>query len=206
MALGAALGLPRPNLFALHRGGYLHDIGKIGIPDAILFKPGPLTPEEWAVMRTHSAKGEEICRPAKTLAPILPIIRSHHERWDGSGYPDRLRGEQIPLLARILQIADIFDALTSVRPYKPAQPPAAALEIIVEETRRGWRDPDVVAVLIGLCHSRLGQDPEMEALTGPSPFSVERSLENMRHALQREQAAAGSDHGQGMPRPITEFS
>jgi putative two-component system response regulator len=206
MALGTALGLPRSNLLALHRGGYLHDIGKIGIPDAILFKPGPLTPEEWAVMRTHSVKGEEICRPAKTLGPILPIIRSHHEKWDGSGYPDHLRGEQIPLLARILQIADIFDALTSVRPYKPAQPPETALEIILAETRRGWRDPDVAGVLIELCHSKLGKDPAMEALIGPPPFSVQRSLDNMRRALQDEQALAGSNGAHGTPLPHAEPS
>ena len=116
--LGEALGLPSQDLTALYRGGYLHDIGKIGIPDAILFKRGPLTSEEWEVMRSHPVRGEEICRPMRSLAPVLPIIRSHHERWDGSGYPDGLAGEDIPLLARILQVADIYDALTSERPYK----------------------------------------------------------------------------------------
>jgi putative two-component system response regulator len=120
VALGNALGLSRGELVALYRGGYLHDIGKIAIPDAILFKKGFLNDEEWFVMRSHTIKGEEICRPMKSLAPVLPIIRNHHERWDGSGYPDGLQGEGIPLLARILQVADIYDALITERPYKPA--------------------------------------------------------------------------------------
>jgi putative two-component system response regulator len=185
MALGAALGLPRPQILALHRGGYLHDIGKIGIPDSILFKPGALTPEEWAVMRTHTVKGEEICRSARTLAPVLPIIRSHHERWDGTGYPDGLRGEQIPLLARILQVADVFDALTSTRPYKAAQPPAAALETLREETRRGWRDPKVVAALDTLCAATPLGEPEPDAIPWPQPMGMGRSLDNIRIALAK---------------------
>src|SRR5205807_7897679 len=115
-----ARGLTRADLLALYRGGYLHDVGKVGIPDSILFKPGKLNGDEWLVMQSHSTRGEEICRPMKSLGPVLPIIRHHHERWDGSGYPDGLRGDQIPLLARILQTADIYDALTSPRPYKSA--------------------------------------------------------------------------------------
>jgi putative two-component system response regulator len=146
VAIGMALGLPRTQLLALHRGGFLHDIGKISIPDAILHKPGPLTAEEWALVKRHPIKGEEICSEMKSLRPVLPIIRSHHERWDGSGYPDGLRGNQIPLVARILQISDIYDALTTARPYKPALPPAEALGILKEEAKRGWRDPELVAV------------------------------------------------------------
>ncbi len=144
IALAQALGLPRREHLALYRGGYLHDIGKIVIPDAILFKRGLLTEQEWEVMRQHTIRGEEICRPMKTLAPVLPIIRSHHERWDGTGYPDGLRGEDIPLLARILQVADIYDALTTARPYKPAFSHQHALELMHEEARRGWRDPELV--------------------------------------------------------------
>ncbi|MGE5645879.1 MAG: HD-GYP domain-containing protein [Acidobacteriota bacterium] len=185
MALGTALGLPRSQILALHRGGYLHDIGKIGIPDAVLFKEGALTPEEWDVMRTHTVKGEDICRPARTLAPVLPIIRSHHERWDGSGYPDGLRGEEIPLLARILQVADVFDALTSTRPYKAALPPAVALNILKEETRRGWRDPAVFAVLEELCASTQLADAEQDIIALPKPTAMERSLANMRVALAK---------------------
>ena len=98
-------------------------------------------------MRLHTIRGEEICRPMKTLAPVLPIIRSHHERWDGSGYPDGLRGEEIPLLARILQVADIYDALTTARPYKPAFSHQHAIEMMLEEARRGWRDPELVPLV-----------------------------------------------------------
>jgi len=145
-ALGMALKLPLPDILALERGGYLHDIGKISIPDRVLFKPGPLTQEEWETMKTHAARGEGICSSIKSLTPVLPIIRNHHERWDGSGYPDGLKGEQIPLLARILQLADIYDALTTVRPYKRAFTTDEALAIMKEETARGWRDPDLVKV------------------------------------------------------------
>jgi putative two-component system response regulator len=170
MTLGIGLGLPQVQILALHRGGYLHDIGKISIPDAILFKPGKLTEEEWQVMRMHTVKGEQICSRTKTLEAVLPIIRSHHERWDGSGYPDGLRGEQIPLLARILQVADIFDALTSERPYKRALSGPEALNVLEKEARRGWRDPQVVNLLKRLTDL-------------PFERSVQRSLENMREAI-----------------------
>ncbi|PWU06154.1 MAG: hypothetical protein C5B51_12980 [Terriglobia bacterium] len=146
LALGVALGVDRPSLLALYRGGFVHDIGKVGIPDSILFKPGPLTAQEWVVMRSHAVRGEEICRHLKSFADVLPIIRHHHERWDGTGYPDGLRKEEIPLLARILQVADIYDALTNPRPYKRAFPPQEAIKIIEEETARGWRDPEIVGV------------------------------------------------------------
>src|SRR6185436_7499616 len=105
------------------------------------FKPGPLNEEEWRIMKAHTTKGEEICNPMKSLALVLPIIRNHHERWDGTGYPDGLGGEQIPLLARILQIADVYDALTSERSYKKAFTHDDALRILKEESAKGWRDP-----------------------------------------------------------------
>ncbi|MCX7605008.1 MAG: HD domain-containing protein, partial [Bryobacteraceae bacterium] len=146
VALGSALGLPEEDLLALHRGGYLHDIGKIAVPDAILFKQGELTQEEWVIMRSHTWKGEEICRPMRSLRPVLPIIRNHHERWDGSGYPDGLKGEDIPLLARILQLADIFDALTSQRSYKAAYTVDEAIAQLRREAELGWRDPELVSV------------------------------------------------------------
>ena len=145
-AMGVALKLPASEILALQRGGYLHDIGKVSIPDRVLFKAGPLTPEEWEIMKSHAIRGEKICSGIKSLAPVLPIIRNHHERWDGSGYPDGLKGEDIPLLARILQLADIYDALTTVRPYKPAFTPEDSMAIIWEETNKGWRDPQLVEV------------------------------------------------------------
>jgi putative two-component system response regulator len=173
--LGEALGLPSQDLTALYRGGYLHDIGKIAIPDAILFKRGALTAEEWEVMRSHPARGEEICRPMQSLAAVLPIIRSHHERWDGSGYPDGLAGEDIPLLARILQVVDIYDALTTERSYKLALSPKESFAVMEEEVRRGWRDPE----LVPLFASTIQTNPSAD-LT-----SLEASLENMRTAVSR---------------------
>jgi putative two-component system response regulator len=173
--LGEALGLGSQDLTALYRGGYLHDIGKIGVPDAILFKRGKLTAAEWDIMRSHPVRGEEICRPMQSLAPVLPIIRSHHERWNGSGYPDGLAGEDIPLLARILQVADIYDALTTERPYKPALTPEEAFGLMEEEVRRGWRDPE----LVPLFASTIQTNPSAD-LT-----SLEASLENMRIAISR---------------------
>lgn len=143
-AMGVALGLPAPDVLALQRGGYLHDIGKLAIPDRILFKPGPLAPDEWKIMESHTERGERICANVRSLAPVLPIIRHHHERWNGSGYPDHLVGEAIPLLARILQLADIYDALTTARPYKRALSADEALDVIRDEMRRGWRDPHLV--------------------------------------------------------------
>lgn len=150
VAFGMRLGLAESQLLALHRGGYLHDIGKIAVPDAILYKPGTLTPEEWTVMKTHSVRGEEICRPMHSLQPVLPIIRSHHERWNGSGYPDNLEGERIPLLARVLQLADAFDALRSDRPYKAAFPRDLAIKTLVEEAEKGWRDRELTRLFVDL--------------------------------------------------------
>ena len=173
--LGEALGLASQDLTALYRGGYLHDIGKIAIPDAILFKQGRLTNQEWEVMRGHPVRGEEICRPMQSLAPVLPIIRSHHERWDGSGYPDGLAGEDIPLLARILQVADIYDALTTERSYKPALTPEEAFAVMEEEVRRGWRDPELVPLFANTIQTNPSAD-----LT-----SLEASLENMRTAVSK---------------------
>jgi len=184
MSLGIALGLPRQQLLALHRGGFLHDIGKIAIPDSILLKPGPLNEEEWGVMRTHTVRGEEICRGIRTLAPVLPIVRSHHERWDGTGYPDGLAGENIPLLARILQVADIFDALASVRPYKPALTAAEALNVLEAESRRGWRDPQLVELLRKI-HDTTFDVTARELLAAAPTDHVQESLENMRRALLR---------------------
>jgi putative two-component system response regulator len=140
-SIGLELQLPHEDIVALQRGGYLHDIGKVAIPDQVLLKAGPLTPEEWRIMQSHTVKGEQICKGLKSLRNVLPIIRHHHEKWDGSGYPDRLRGAEIPLLARIIQLADVYDALTTERTYKAALSPAAAIDVIRAESKRGWRDP-----------------------------------------------------------------
>ncbi len=152
--LGRALDLDQDAIVALERGGYLHDIGKVGIPDAVLLKPGPLTDEEREIMRRHVIIGVEICQPLRTLRHVLPIIRYHHEHWDGSGYPDGLRGEEIPLLARVFQVTDVFDALTSDRCYRRALPVSQALEIIHDETvNKAWWDPAIVHVFTNLVKS-----------------------------------------------------
>lgn len=149
-AMGLAIGLPSSAIRTLQRGGYVHDIGKIGIPDQILFKAGPLTAEEWLIMKSHAERGEKICAHMRSMMPVLPIIRHHHERWDGSGYPDGLKGEETPLLARILQVVDIYDALTTERPYKRAYSPEDALTTMREEAEKGWRHPVLVEVFAEL--------------------------------------------------------
>jgi putative two-component system response regulator len=146
-AIGLLLGLPTEAIRTLNKGGYVHDIGKVTLPDSILLKPAPLNAKEWALMKTHPVRGEEICRHAPSLEAVLPIVRHHHEHWDGSGYPDGLKGEEIPLLARILQMADIYDALTSERPYKKAFSPQTAIQIMQHETLKGWRDPKLMPVV-----------------------------------------------------------
>ncbi|MBD1853477.1 HD domain-containing phosphohydrolase [Leptolyngbya sp. FACHB-711] len=143
-AFGEFLRLPRNEVRDLSWGAYLHDIGKVGIPDAVLLKAGKLSDAEWEIMRQHVLIGEQICQPLQTMRGVTPIIRHHHERWDGSGYPDRLRGDEIPFLAQVFQLIDIYDALTHERPYKPAFSPQESLEIMMQETSKGWRNPDLM--------------------------------------------------------------
>lgn len=177
-AMGASLGLPQRDILALQRGGYLHDVGKVVVPDNILFKPGQLTSDEWRIMKAHTERGEKICSSMRSMATVLPIIRSHHERWDGSGYPDGLKGENIPLLARILQIADIYDALTTARAYKPAMSPENAIRTLREEAVRGWREPRLVELFSGLLPS-LRISPAVDT-SGSSLRALANSLELYR--------------------------
>jgi cyclic di-GMP phosphodiesterase len=156
--LGERLGLPEEQITALRRGGVVHDIGKIAVPDSILLKPSSLSPEEWKLVREHPAVGERICAPLKSFRFVLPIIRHHHEKFDGSGYPDGLRGEAIPTTARVLQIVDIYDALTTERPYKRAFSSCEALQTMKEEVAKGWWDPDMF--------------DQFEKMIGSSPATV----------------------------------
>ena len=145
--LGSRLGLAADQVTALRRAGVVHDIGKVVVPDAVLMKEGPLTPEEEEILREHPVVGERICSPLKSFRLVLPIIRHHHEKQDGTGYPDGLSGEQIPLTARILQIVDVYDALTTERPYRTALTSAQALDEIADEAGKGWWDPKMVIEL-----------------------------------------------------------
>ena len=141
--LGEHLGLSEDQLIALRRAGVVHDIGKIAVPDAILLKPSALTPDEWKLIKEHPVVGERICAPLKSFRFVLPIIRHHHEKFDGSGYPDGLRGEAIPVTARVLQIVDVYDALTTDRPYKRAFSITDALQTMKEEVAKGWWDSHI---------------------------------------------------------------
>jgi putative two-component system response regulator len=143
-AVGRALGLSREQLTTLERGGYFHDIGKIAVPDTILLKDGPLSGDELVVMQQHPVVGDRLCGDLRTLQAVRPIVRWHHERLDGSGYPDGLRGDQIPLLAQIVGIVDVYDALTSRRPYRAACSHDQACLELREQARRGWRRADLV--------------------------------------------------------------
>lgn len=154
VVLGKTLGLNPDELMALRRGGVLHDIGKLGIPDSILLKPGPLTEAEWAIMRQHVDIGARLVGGLKSMRLTVPIIACHHERWDGSGYPQGLRGPQIPLLARIFQMVDIYDALSHVRPYKPALNRQQVVAVLHDEAARGWRDPELTAVFLDIVQNR----------------------------------------------------
>jgi putative two-component system response regulator len=147
-ALGKTLGLGEDDISALVRGGFLHDIGKIGIPDAVLLKPGPLTPDEYQLMKQHTVIGDRLCGELRSLRRVRPIVRHHHERLDGSGYPDGLRGDATPLVAQIMGIVDVFDALTTERPYKIALPFSWAAEELHREASRGWRNVEMVATFL----------------------------------------------------------
>jgi putative two-component system response regulator len=174
VVLGRALGLSNDQLQALRRGGVLHDIGKLGIPDSILLKPGALSEDEWKVMRQHVNIGASIIGELKSMRLAVDIVRHHHERWDGSGYPDGLKGTQIPLLARVFQVVDIYDALTHARPYKKAMTPTEVMEILREETRKGYRDPEIVAVFLDILQNRpdeLAMSRQLQGDLGLSLFS-----------------------------------
>jgi putative two-component system response regulator len=159
--MGERLGVPEEQIKALRRAGVVHDIGKVAVPDSILLKPGPLTADETKVMQKHPVVGERICAPLKTFRLVLPIIRHHHEKHNGTGYPDGLSGEEIPLTARILQLSDVYDALTTDRPYKVAFTPEVALDLMGEEAERGWWDRELFEAfreMIRLHHKELAPD------------------------------------------------
>jgi putative two-component system response regulator len=148
VAIGRRLGLGEPDLLALKQGGIVHDIGKVGIPDHVLNKPGKLTDEELAIMRRHPLIGYDILKPLRTFHNVLPIVRWHHEKLNGRGYPDGISGEQIPILARIAAVADVFDALATDRPYRNAFPMDKCRQILVQSAVDGELDPELVKVML----------------------------------------------------------
>ncbi|WP_225885378.1 HD domain-containing phosphohydrolase [Leptolyngbya sp. KIOST-1] len=168
-SFGEYLGLAPAHIRDLAWAGYLHDIGKVGIPDAVLLKTAALNEAEREVMEQHVAIGERICRPLRTMQGVVPIIRHHHERWDGSGYPDGLTGDAIPRLAQIFQLIDIFDALTHHRPYKPAFSVEESLAIMRQEVERGWRDPVLMAQFEAFIQSYQAQKTATEVTGALDP-------------------------------------
>ena len=166
VAMADRLGLPQEQCVALRRAGIVHDIGKIMVPEHILVKKGPLTSDEWAVMKQHPGVGERICSPLKSFRFVPQIIRHHHEKMDGSGYPDGLKGDQIPLAARILQVTDVYDALTTHRPYRAALPREFAIATMREEAGRGWWDSSMVEELVAVVTGSQKLVAEAEVLVG----------------------------------------
>lgn len=156
--LGMTLNLPEEDLMTLSRGGYFHDIGKIALPDSILLKPSKLTDEEFARIKEHPEAGDRLCGDLRALRRVRPIVRHHHERLDGSGYPDGLAGDQIPMLAQIIGIVDVYDAMTTTRPYRQPVTPEAALGELAREVERGWRRKDLVEAFTASRRRALGSD------------------------------------------------
>jgi cyclic di-GMP phosphodiesterase len=152
-ALGRRLQLGGEDLQALNRGGFLHDIGMLAIPDLVLRRTGPLEPEEFELIKSHTVIGESLCSNLRSLQAVCPIVRHHHERYDGSGYPDGLKGDAIPLLAQIVGVVDVFDAVTTQRPYQAARTIDQAVSVLDEQVERGWRRPDLVEEFVALVNS-----------------------------------------------------
>jgi putative two-component system response regulator len=149
-ALGRRLGLNSDDLQALYRGGFLHDIGMLAIPDSVLRKAGPLEPEEYEMIKSHTTIGESLVGNLRSLQAVRPIVRHHHERFDGSGYPDGLRGDQIPLLAQIMGLVDAYDAISSHRPYQRAKSVEESIDLLRAQGTRGWRRQELVDEFVAL--------------------------------------------------------
>ena len=188
-ALGAKLGLDQQDLDALYRGAFLHDIGKIGVPDRVLLKSGRLDPDEYDLMKEHPQIGESICGNLRALERVRPIVRHHHERWDGGGYPDGLAGDAIPLLAQIVGVVDVFDALTTDRPYRKALSTAAAYDTLIAEADAGWRQKKLVDLFVNL--HRASAQP-------PTPQAVETASRNAAVPKRKMAKNAGSRFAAGV--------
>jgi putative two-component system response regulator len=170
-ALGLAVRLDSADLDTLNRGAVLHDIGKIALPDTVLLKPGRLDAEELALMREHPVVGDNLCRTVRSLERVRPIVRSHHERQDGRGYPDRLTGDEIPLLAQIVAVVDVFDALTTNRPYRKEMTVTAAYDIMLAEAASGWCPLKLVRTFVDM-HKRRFVDVPFRHKPVRAPMNV----------------------------------
>ena len=181
VAFGKELELSSDELMTLRRAGVLHDIGKLGIPDSILLKNGPLNKDEWTIMRQHPQIGATLLKGLRSMRLVVPIVRHHHERFDGSGYPQGAKGEEIPYLARVFQIVDIYDVLSSERPYKKAYSHGKTIGIIKEEAEKGWLDPELTRIFLKMLRS----DPVKLEL-------AENMHEDLGSEIYEEIAATGS--------------
>ena len=196
VALGEAMGLGDTDLAALHRGGYLHDVGKIGIADALLQKPGNLTPVERAVIQQHPLIGEELCGNLRSLARVRPIVRHHHEHRDGSGYPDGLVGDEIPLLAQIVATVDAYDAITTTRPYRSALPADHAHAELRRDVAKGLRRHDIVETFIELSAAGRLRD----AIVGTTTAAVLPARRKEAMVKMKQGAPAANPYALGRPR------
>jgi putative two-component system response regulator len=167
LGLAAALGLSPGEREVLRKGGLLHDLGKISVPDAILEKPGRLTEEEYIVIKQHAAQGAHIVEPLTSVRDAVPLIRWHHERLDGRGYPDGLSGADIPLLVRLLSVADVYDSLSSERPYRASLPRSACVTLLEENARGGGLDADLVACFSRMLSAREEPAATADGVAGP---------------------------------------
>jgi putative two-component system response regulator len=179
-ALGRALQLSDSDLKALYRGAFLHDIGMLSIPDGILRKDGRLEPEEYEVIKSHAVIGDALCANLRTLHSVRPIVRHHHERLDGSGYPDGLRGDDVPVLAQIVSTVDLFEAITMGREYVAPRSADDAITVLRHETSLGWRRPDVVESFITLVKS--GALEKFQAAPMETPLELTGLATDLQHA------------------------
>ena len=199
MRLGRALRLSEAEIQTLYRGGFLHDIGMLAIPDSVVRKIGPLEPAEFALVMSHTTIGDELCSHLHSLDTVRPIVRHHHERLDGTGYPDGLRGDEVPLLAQIVAIVDAHEALTTDSPYQTARPASHAAEVLRYQVARGWRNREIVETFVALTMS---EDQEQ-----PGPLTYELTDAEARRKAspaRRRRTAAGTQKAAGTQRAPTQ--
>lgn len=185
-ALGRAIQLSDHDLKALYRGAFLHDIGMLSIPDGILHKGGRLEPEEYEIIKSHPVIGDALCANLRTLNTVRPIVRHHHERLDGSGYPDGLKGDAVPVLAQIVSIVDLFEAITMGREYIAPHSAAEALTVLRHETSVGWRRPDLVEAFAALVQS--GALEKFRGAVSESPVGLDDLANDLKRVTDDSEA------------------